>query len=110
MLYGDGRKSAGRIMESEKSPHIQNTSATLFGLCYVVLTSLKALKLSNETFADELTGASMFLFMASCIASFLSIRSNTGRASYYERLGDIVFMGGLLTLFITTLLILFRIA
>ena len=56
---------------NQKSAHILNTSATLFGLCFVVLTSLKALKIDKDTLMDECTTCSMFLFMTSCFLSFL---------------------------------------
>ena len=90
------------------SPHILNTSATLFGLCYVVLTSLKALKLDGETTIDEFTASSMFLFMLSCLFSFLSIRSNTKKV-LLEKIADYIFLTGLLVLFGTTLFIMFHV-
>jgi predicted membrane channel-forming protein YqfA (hemolysin III family) len=91
--------------KSNKSPHILTTSATLFGLCYVVFSSLHALKLEKETLIDEFTSASMFLFLISCIFSFLSIRSNTVRAGLYDKIADYTFLVGLLALFVTTLLL-----
>ena len=94
---------------NNKSPHILNTSSNLFGLCFVVLTSLKALKLDKNTYVDELTVVSMFLFLASCMLSFLSIRSKTNRSEQYERIADNIFLGGLVSLFITTLFIMFNV-
>ncbi|WP_078830509.1 hypothetical protein [Sediminibacterium ginsengisoli] len=90
------------------SQHILNTSATLFGLCYVVLTSLKALKLDGETTIDEFTAASMFLFMLSCLLSFLSMRAGKKQV-LLEKLADYVFLTGLLVLFGTTLFIMFHV-
>jgi hypothetical protein len=96
-------------MESNnKAPHILNTSATLFGLCYVVLTSLKALKVDRETLMDEFTTVSMFLFITSCLLSFLSIRGK-GKSAVYERMAEYVFLGGLLALFVTTIFIVFNV-
>ncbi len=95
--------------ESNKSHHILNTSANLFGLCFVVFTSLKALNLNRETYIDEFTAASMFLFMISSATSFLSIRSETKRSFIYERVADYIFMAGLFTLFLTTMFIVFRV-
>ena len=90
---------------NNKSTHILNTSSTLFGLCFVVLTSLKALKLSGETFLDEFTAVAMLQFMVSCILSFLSIRSNTRRAARYEQWADYIFLSGLVALFLITIFI-----
>jgi predicted membrane channel-forming protein YqfA (hemolysin III family) len=94
---------------SNKSPHILNTSATLFGLCYVVLTSIKALKLEKETLIDEFTTSAMMVFMVSSMVSFLAIRSTTGRSAKYEKVADYTFMVGLCLLFITTVFISFNI-
>jgi len=92
---------------NNKSSHILNTSATLFGLCYVVFTSLKTLKLDGNTLIDEFTAVSMVLFMISCLLSFLSIRSNR-KSVYFERIADYAFLAGLFTLFIITIFIVFN--
>ena len=91
-----------------KSSHILSTSATLFGLCYVVFTSLKSLKLDKNTLIDEFTAVSMVLFMISCLLSFLSIRSNR-KSVYFERIADYAFLAGLFTLFIITIFIVFNV-
>jgi hypothetical protein len=93
---------------NNKSSHILNTSATLFGLCYVVFTSLKTLKLDGNTLIDEFTAVSMVLFMISCLLSFLSIRSNR-KSVYFERIADYAFLAGLFTLFIITIFIVFNV-
>ncbi len=94
--------------DNSKSSHILNTSATLFGLCYVVFTSLKTLKLDGQTLIDEFTAVSMVLFMSSCLLSFLSIRGNR-KAGLYERIADYSFLAGLFTLFIITIFVVFNI-
>ena len=91
--------------QNNKSSHILNTSANLFGICFAVFSYLKILKLGGDTYIDEISAVSMFLFMVSCFLSFLSIRSNTRRGKRYEQVADYVFMTGMLTLFIATLLI-----
>jgi hypothetical protein len=94
---------------NSKSPHILSTASNLFGLCFVVLTSLKVLKLDQYTIIDEITEVSMFLFMASCMFSFLSIRSKTKWMEKFEGIADYSFLSGLICLFLITLLIVFRI-
>ena len=91
----------------EKSSHILSTSATLFGLCYVVFTSLKSLRLDKNTLIDEFTSVSMVLFMTSCIFSFLSVR-RPKRSRLFESIADYVFLAGLFTLFIITVSIIFN--
>jgi hypothetical protein len=93
--------------ENSKSSHILNTSSTLFGLCYVVFTSLKSLKLDKNTLIDEFTAVSMVLFMTSCIFSFLSVR-RPRKSLLFENVADYVFLAGLFTLFVITISIIFN--
>jgi hypothetical protein len=94
---------------NEKSTHILNTSSNLLGICFLVLTSLKVLKLSANTIIDEITMVAIILFMSSCLLSFLSIRSQTKRGELYENIADWIFLSGLSLLFITTILFTFNI-
>ena len=93
---------------NDKSSHILSTSATLFGLCYVVFTSLKTLKLDGNTLIDEFTAVSMLLFMTSCTLSFLSVRSKK-KSALFEKIADWVFLTGLFTLFVITIFVVFHI-
>ena len=90
--------------QNEKSPHILNASSNLLGICFIVLTSLKVMNISNKTIIDEVTIAAIILFMTSCIFSFLSIRGKYTNSERLENIADIVFIGGLSLLFITTIL------
>ncbi|MFB0495344.1 hypothetical protein ABID99_001581 [Mucilaginibacter sp. OAE612] len=50
------------MTRNDKSPHILNAASNLLGLCFVVLTSLKFLKMSDRTYIDEtVTIALVFL-------------------------------------------------
>lgn len=91
-------------MQHEKSPHILNASSNLLGICFIVLTSLKVMKISYKTIIDEVTIAAIILFMTSCIFSFLSIRGKHSNKERLENIADIVFISGLSLLFITTIL------
>lgn len=95
------------MADNRSSTHILSISATLFGFCYVVLTSLKAMKIDGQTIIDECTAVSLVLFMASCLLSFLSIRNKT--PDRYEKWAEYIFLAGLLTLFTTTLFIVLHI-
>lgn len=94
--------------DNEKSPHILNTSATLLGICFIVLTSLNMMKVTDRTIMDELTTVAMMMFMLSSLFSFLSMR-NSRMAAKYEKIADIVFFTGLVFLFIITMLLAFNI-
>lgn len=94
---------------NNKSSHILNTSATLFGFCFVVLSSLKRFRISERTHMDQVAMISMFLFLTSCTFSFLSLRSLSDRSQKYEKIADYIFLSGLFSLFFDTFFIGFNI-
>jgi len=94
---------------NNNSQHILNTSSNLLGFCFIVLTSLKVLKLQETTIIDEITAVAILLFMTSSILSVLSMRSTKRFGARYENIADFVFLVGLILLFITTVLIAFNI-
>lgn len=97
-------------MKNDKSPHILNASSNLLGICFVVLTSMKLLKLNATTYIDELTAITMVSLMISCILSFLSIRSSiSSLAKKYETIADLAFLAGLAFMFFATMMITFDI-
>ena len=96
-------------MKTEKSPHILNASSNLLGICFVVLTSLKVLKVSETTVIDELTAITILSLMGSCIFSFLALRSTSTRAFRYEKIADVIFLIALFLMFGTTMLLTFDI-
>ncbi|UYZ57393.1 hypothetical protein [Hymenobacter latericus] len=88
-----------------KSPHILNTSANLMGLCFIVLTSLKVNALAVGSVIDDFTALATLLFITSSILSFLSMRSSGHRSGVYERVAEVIFLGGLVLVFVTIALI-----
>jgi hypothetical protein len=97
-------------MDNNKSAYILNTSSNLLGICFIVLTSLKVLKLKQTSIIDEFTAIATVCFMISSILSFLSIRSSNSKFSVkYENTAEFFFMTGLSVLFITTMVITFDI-
>jgi len=97
-------------MSESRSPHILNTSANLLGLCFVVLTSIKVSKMEERSVIDESTALAIVLFMSSCILSFLAMRKKVGAKNYHlEKIADILFLSGLIVLFLTTMIVTFTI-
>lgn len=94
--------------ESPNSPHILNTSANLLGLCFILLTTIGLLHVKSRTYLDEITLLAMILFMASTIASFLSMKTMNGLSVRLETIAEYIFLTGLLVLFATALLIAFN--
>lgn len=96
-------------MSVSKSPHILSTSSNLLGFCLIVMTSLKVADHTEAGILDELTGIAAILLMASCILSFLSMRSKKPvRSERLERTADVIFLGGLSLVFLAILLITFH--
>jgi len=90
-------------------PYILSASSTLVGLCFVVLTSLKVNKYKEASYIDEFTAIAVILFMVSSILSYLSMRSSKISSPGYERVADVIFLSGLIFLFIATMMISFNI-
>ena len=95
--------------QSEKSPHILNTSSNLLGICFLVLTSLKVLGKSQQTVIDDITFVAIVLFMSSCFLSFLSMKKPGRQSRLLEIAADFIFLAGLLVLFITAILFSFNV-
>lgn len=96
-------------MRESRSPHILNTSANLLGLCFIVLTSIKVSKMQDVTLIDETTALAIVLFMASCMLSFISMGKSLGSSRKLEKAADIIFLSGLVVLFLTTMMITFNV-
>ena len=95
-------------MAENRSPHILSTSDNLLGICFIVLTSLKKLNLSDSSLIDEFAVAAVMFFMASCILSFISMRKGESISQRLEKTADFIFLSGLVILFIATILIAFN--
>ena len=93
------------MTDNPKAPHILNASSNLVGFCFVVLTSIKVLKLTHQTFIDDITIFSFMAFTFSAIFSFLSIRSRSKRRGLYEKIADYAFIIGLVLIFATATLV-----
>lgn len=89
-----------------KSRDILYNSATLLGLCFIVLTSIKLTNRSETSFIDELTAVAIIMFMICCVLSYLSMRGSNVSGKRYARLADLIFLIGLFFLFLTTVLLL----
>jgi len=95
-------------MHNSNSPHILNTSANLLGICFVLLTSIQVMNFTEKTVIDSVLAFAIFMFMTSCLLSFLSMRSKNVPARKYELYADYIFLSGLSSLFITAMLVTFN--
>jgi hypothetical protein len=91
------------------APEILNAASNLLGFCFILLTSLKFFKLSEQTLVDELVACALVLFIASCVLAFLSIRKGENSKGKIEKAAEYSFLGGLVLLFGTVILFSFNI-
>ncbi|MEZ2442957.1 cytochrome bd-type quinol oxidase subunit 2 [Chitinophaga sp. W3I9] len=97
------------MANQSKSPHILNTSTNLLGFCLIVLTSIKVAHFNHATIIDDCTGIAAILLMASCLLSFLSLKSNEGRTSErLEQVADYTFLVALICISITIVFVSFN--
>ncbi|MBO9729635.1 MAG: hypothetical protein J7623_13445 [Chitinophaga sp.] len=97
-------------MNNSKSPHILNTSTNLLGFCLIVLTSIKVARFNHATIIDDCTGIAAILLMASCLLSFLSLKSSqTKRGERLELVADYTFLVALICVSITIVFVSFNI-
>ena len=69
------------------------TSSNLLGLCFVILTFIKVLKLEHETIIDEIVAIAIVFFISSFF-SYVSMRSDKWSQSC-EKIADGIFLIGL---------------
>lgn len=88
------------------SKHILPASSNLLGLCFIMISVLKLFKMEKgiNLILDKLIGISIVLFLIASMLSYVSMRARK-RAYYYERIADIVFLIGLFSLTIISLMI-----
>ena len=103
------RNSQSMQQKNNKSSYILTTSSNLLGICFIVLTSLKLLKLDGKTLIDEFTAFALSMFMLSSVLSFLSIRSEGKKSEHLESVADVIFLCGLFSLFVITMFVTFNV-
>ena len=86
--------------------HILPTSANLLGFCFVLLSYIQLSNLTEKTLLDECLGILVFLFLISCVLSYVSMRSGR-RSEFYERIADIFFLIALVLLIVMSIGIFF---
>ena len=89
------------------SRHILPTSSNLLGLCFVILTFIKMMKLGHETIIDEIVATAIALFFISSFFSYVSMRSDR-RSQLCEKFADSIFLIGLFFLSIGSVMVAFE--
>jgi len=95
---------------NDLSHHILPNSATMVGVCIMVISIVKSLRPNLENYLiDKALAIDSVLFMLSALLSFSSIRSARSSARL-ERWAEIVFLAGLVSMTLITLLFSFELS
>ena len=88
--------------------HILPTSSNLLGICFVLLSFIKLIKIATSTYLDEALLIPILLLFAASFFYYLSLRNN--RTNFpHEKLADLMFMAALLVLTVISVVIVFQI-
>ncbi len=98
------------VPENSSSPHILSTSSNLLGFTFLVLSSIKGLKLAQGMFIDKIISLCVVLFALSSFISFASMRVRSlQKAKKYEAVAEYIFLFGLFIVMIVAMLLSFDI-
>jgi uncharacterized membrane protein len=92
----------------EISHHILAASTTLLGISFAVVSLIGAMGHADKTLADEFALTSLILFLGSCIFAYVSMRARK-RSSAFGKISDALFIAGLLSLCLLSVLITFSV-
>lgn len=88
--------------------HIFSVSAAMIGACLTMIGLLNitySLK-KIESLGDELVALDAILFLASCIVSYIAMKTKLRRRRYLlEKTADVIFLAALLTIALACILI-----
>lgn len=94
---------------SDLSHHILPNSATMVGVCIMVISIVKSLPADTVNyFIDKALAVDSLLFMMSALLSFLSIRLEDSNLRF-ERWAEIIFIIGLVSMTMITVIFSFEI-
>lgn len=88
----------------DRHPHILNAASSLLGIALVIITGLNVSNVARTSFADEIAWVSAVCLAASCLLSYLGI-SRGGADRRLERWADRIFLAGLVTLFLSVIVL-----
>ena len=79
-------------------PHpILSASASLLGICFVIITGLRLASANVRSYADEVAWLAAILLFIAALSAYLAIR-NQGARPWQVRIADGAFLAGMTTL------------
>jgi hypothetical protein len=95
--------------DDDLSHHILPNSATMVGVCIMVISIVKGMPADTVNyFIDKALAVDCVLFMVSALFSFISIRTETS-AMILERGAEVIFVFGLISMTIIAVVFAFEI-
>ena len=85
--------------------HIFNVSATMIGVCLTVVSLFKITNTHFLSIGDEIISVDTFLFISSCLISYMSLRKNNNRK--LEIIADVLFFIGMFVVVIVGIIMVF---
>lgn len=83
--------------------HIFTGSTTMIGVCITVIALFRVMKVSMQTYADELLSIDNFVFIAAALLAYSSMRrENNRRLEYWA---DRLFFAGMIVMLLVGILI-----
>lgn len=93
----------------DRHPNILNAASNLLGISFLIIAGLSLTKSNSRSFADEIAWASAVCFLASIFLSYVAIRKQSDTA-WQAIWADRIFMLGVATLTLATLVVGFALA
>ncbi|MBG9376549.1 hypothetical protein I5907_09910 [Panacibacter sp. DH6] len=95
----------GRDKKKNIADHVFNGSITMSGVCVTIIALFRVMKLGILTYADEMLALNTFIFLASAMLSYISLRKEENTLS--ETIADILFFIGMTGMLIVGIIIVF---
>jgi hypothetical protein len=87
-----------------KHHNILNAASNLLGIALIIITGLHLTNHGEETFADEIGWIAATCLSLSCLFSYIAVRSEP-EESRFARWADPVFLGGLVSLVVSVVVL-----
>jgi hypothetical protein len=85
--------------------HIFTVSATMIAVCLTIITIFKVTNVDLMTMADDVLGLDAFIFIISCLMSYVSLRHRNNKT--LELIADISFFIGMIIMVIAGAMVIF---
>ena len=82
-------------LNTERAPHILNTSSNLLGFTFLILTSTRIVGLQNGSIVPKIAAGCVAIFAISSFLSYASIHARSlQRSRYLESMASYIFFLG----------------